>query len=108
MDRDWQAEHWSREPTAPAPEVTADGEQTSVGRQLLDRAEAAVRRAGDLTVEWFWLRQALLGQSAERLSAAAERQALAAHRTGRLWPDPRTGFLAQWGRRRRAPPREPG
>lgn len=53
MDRDRQAEHWSRQPTAPAPELTAEGGREPAGRQLLERAEAAARRAGDLAVEWF-------------------------------------------------------
>jgi hypothetical protein len=102
MDRHWLAE--DRQQRRPAADLAAEGGREPVGRALLDRAEAAARLAGDLAVEWFWLRQAVLGQRAERLSTAAERRALAAHRTGRLWPPRRIGFLAQ-GSRRAAPRR---
>jgi hypothetical protein len=49
-------------------------------RELLRRADAAVRRAGDLAVDGFWIRLEMRRCRAERLSNAAERRALAAHR----------------------------
>jgi hypothetical protein len=49
-------------------------------RELMHRADAAVRRAGDLAVDWFWIRLEMRSWQAERLSNAAERLALAAHR----------------------------
>jgi len=86
MDRDGLAEHWLRQAARSAPDLAARGARLPIGRRLLDRAEAATRRAGELAVDWFWLRQALRSARAERLSRAVERGALAAHRAGLLWP----------------------
>lgn len=105
MDQDWPVEHWPRRPAAPEPDVAARSAPVPAGRPLLERAEGAARRAGELAVECFWLHQAVLSERAERLSRAAERGALAAHRGGLLWPRRRMSFLARLSQRagQRAP-----
>ena len=102
MDQERLGDHWLRQPAVPAPDLAARSGPAQVGRRrLLDRAEAAARAAGELAVDWFWLRRAVRCERAERLSTAAERQALAAHRAGRLWPPRGLGALARLGRRAR-------
>jgi hypothetical protein len=86
MDQDWPVEHGLRQLATPDPDAAARRARVPAGRRLLDRAEAAARIAGELAVESFWLHRAVLSERAERLSRAAERAALAAHRAGRLWP----------------------
>jgi hypothetical protein len=105
MERGGLAEHWLRQIAAPAPGLAERRGSLPFGRPLLDRAEAAARRAGELGVDWFWLRQMLLCEQAERLSRAAECGALAAHRAGLLWPRRRVSVLARVSRRA---PRAPG
>jgi len=108
MDQDRLAERWLWQPAASEPDLAARQRPAPGGRRLLDRAEAAARRAGELAIDWFWLRNALLRDRAERLSRAAERGALAAHRAGLLWPPRRCpGAAEPAGRPGRAALRPP-
>ena len=54
--------------------------RVALQQELMHRADAAVRRAGDLAVDWFWIRLEMRWRQAERMSSAVERRALAAHR----------------------------
>ena len=58
----------------------ARADRSLMQQELLHRADTAARQAGELAVDWFWLTVVMTMQRAERLSDAAERAALAAHR----------------------------
>ena len=52
----------------------------SMPEDLLHRADAAAREAGELLADWFWIKIEMATRRAERLSTAVERAALAADR----------------------------
>lgn len=56
--------------------------RAAIGRELLRRADAAVRDARELYGRAFWVRREMRLYRAGRLSEAAERLALAADRRG--------------------------